>query len=508
MKVVLWLCAALVAGFYIVGPIQDPDLWWHITVGRWILAHTDIPHQDLWGMFSHGQPWRAYSWSNEIIYALAERWWGIQGLLSLKLVLAAALSISLCAVFSKLSKDWFVGLLLGIFACVSCFNHYTLRPQSLIWIVFAWLLLVADNVEREGVKRTSRLALIGLMAVWANTHLSAVLGVGAVLLWVYGSGPLRSGAVRAGHAFLWAFLGTLITPYLGGEWLTFFAKSGHPLEFRAIAEFQPATVTQYSTVFLIVSCLLLAVLVTQRPRILPPGKLILWAGFCIGSLAIVKFLPFAVILTCALIARGYREQRAEGAGQASGRERSALANLMEAVERFRAFVLSIPAEGLSFVFICMSAVSVYKVWKEPLAFEVVPQLAVDFIQKHNLPAPIANIFGHGGYLMYRFSDAEGNPGRPVAIDGRTNLIAKDLWRKYNATYSGKRTWKEYLDIVKPETILWRDDSPLGSLLVAEGIWCEIFSSGPERSKVSVFAKRSYVEAHRDEFPASSCDSKP
>jgi hypothetical protein len=332
------------------------------------------------------------------------------------------------------------------------------------------------------------------MAVWANTHLSSALGVGTVLLWAFGSPFSRTGTERAAYAFSFAFLGTLVTPYLGGEWLTFFAKTGHPLEFRAIAEFQPATVTQYSTVFLIVSCLLLAILASKSTKALSPAKLILWVGFCVGALAVVKFLPFAVILTCGLIARGYREQKADGLPS-----EGALYNLMEGVERFRTFALSIPREGLSFVFLCLSVVNVYKVWKDPLAFEVVPQLAVDFIEKNNLPHPIANIFGHGGYLIYRFSDEAGIPKNLVAIDGRTNLIPKDMWKKYSATYSGKRSWQEYLQEVKPETIMWRDDSPLGSILIAEGEWSEVFSSGPERSRVSVFVKRSFVEANPGKF---------
>src|SRR4051812_11972123 len=112
MSKILWFSFLLCIATYITGPIIDPDLWWHITAGRWILAHATVPNQDYWTMFGVGTPWRAYSWSNEIVYALADRIGGVHGLLVVKYILALSIVFTFAVSFQRLSKDWFVGALL------------------------------------------------------------------------------------------------------------------------------------------------------------------------------------------------------------------------------------------------------------------------------------------------------------------------------------------------------------------------------------------------------------
>ena len=50
----------------------DPDLWWHLAIGNWIIAHGDIPASEHWNRFSIGDPFRAYSWSIEILFSFLE----------------------------------------------------------------------------------------------------------------------------------------------------------------------------------------------------------------------------------------------------------------------------------------------------------------------------------------------------------------------------------------------------------------------------------------------------
>ncbi|MCB0360829.1 MAG: hypothetical protein KDD44_14370, partial [Bdellovibrionales bacterium] len=75
---------------YLVSPLIDPDLWWHLTVGRWILAHQSLPIVDNWNRFALGHSWVAYSWSVEVLYAMAYRFAAEQGLVILKLLSVGA----------------------------------------------------------------------------------------------------------------------------------------------------------------------------------------------------------------------------------------------------------------------------------------------------------------------------------------------------------------------------------------------------------------------------------
>lgn len=492
MQALLWALILIATGIYISGSVTDPDLWWHITVGRWIVSHGSIPSVDYWNMFALGEPWRAYSWSNEVVVALVDGRFGAHGLLTLQFVLAGLLGLSLGLALRSIARDGFIGALLGVFATLACHNHYTLRPQSLVWILFAVLLALADRIQVDGLTKKRGLCLALVMCLWANSHITTALGIGALVLWLF-NGWASIGLIVRTVAV--AFGGTLITPYFGGEWLTFLSKTSHPLQLQAIAEFGPATIMQHSTAFIVIIIALFGACVIRRPQLIEPGKIVLAGGFTIAGLAVVKFLPFAVIVWCALVALAWHRSRSEP---------QILGNLGEGLARLRKLIDTLPYEGLSFVVICTMIVNIYNVWPEPISRTIVPIDAVDFIEKHNLAHPILNDFGRGGYMMYRLSRSDGSIDHPVPIDGRTNVTPKEVWEKAHASFQGTARWEEYLTLVKPETILWRSESPLISILGAQGDWCVVFKSGTPEFGYVVLVKRSVYEARQGEFTSPNC----
>jgi hypothetical protein len=493
MKAVLWLSLMLLAGVYICGPIIDPDLWWHITAGRWILAHQEIPHVDYWNMFGAGKHWRAYSWLVEILFAWTDSRFDVHGLLVIQILMAIGVSFSLFYCLGKISRDWFFGALLGLWATIGCFNHFTLRPQSLVWIYLVWLILLAERIVHGGLTKPRMFGLAFIMMLWANTHLTSVLAVLTVVGWLWTKGNERT-AIKAG---LVCFVGSLLTPYLGGEWITLFMKSGHPFQHQNIAEFQSATIMQYSTAFILIAIMVLLTFLFHRPRSAAPGKLVVAALFLLAGLAIVKFMPFALIYLCAVIAAIWAQESAQ---------RSGLGNLAEAVERLRVVIDKVPREGLSFVVICLSITYIVRPWREPINYDLIPVAAVDFMQDKNLPLPILNDFGRGGYLMYRYSDAAGIPKYLVPIDGRTNVTPPDVFKKFEAALNGKQNWREYFEVVKPESILWPSESPLVSILLEGTSWCRVLTTGDKEVGYSVFVKRSYWESRKDELESTNCPS--
>lgn len=487
MLALFWLLTAVFFGAYICGPVMDPDLWWHITVGKWILAHGSVPRVDHWNLYAAGSPWRAYSWSNEVIFALADGVGGVRGLLGLKLVIAVALSASFGYCLSKIARDWYVGAILGAFGTVACFSHFTLRPQSVVWICFLWLGYCLSRIEREGARAGLLAGCFAIMAVWANSHLTTVLGIGLAVLWL--ARPDRWKLTILTVAV--CFAGTLLTPYLGGEWLTFLSKTGHPLQHSSIVEFKPATILEYSTGFLIVAVSLLAVFLHYSPAALEPAKLVAAAGFVVAGLGVTKFLPFAVMVTLMMAAECWGRARERGAR---------LGNIAEGIERSRAMLAKAPVEGMCFVLICATVVIVSQTWANPLRYSVVPVLAVDYIEDNDLPHPILNTFGNGGYLIYRFSNERGELERRVPIDGRTNVNTHETWVNFSAAFFGKAGWRGFIEQVKPNTILWRRESPFTPLLKACNEWCEVFTTGTLDDGYNVLVRREYFESRPALFP--------
>lgn len=473
---VLWLCLMLLVATHICGPIVDPDLWWHITVGRWIIAHGKVPDLEQWNQFALGQPWRAYSWSVEVLLALVDRHFGDHGLLVLKLCMAIVLTASMMFCLGKIANNWFLGGALGLLATLASHNHFTLRPQTLSWILLIWLIWLADLIDKQGLNRLRAATLFGVMIIWANSNLTSILGVVTVSLWIYRPDRLR----LTGKVVVLMVLATLITPYFGAEWLTFFSKTGHPFKYSSIAEFQAATVLQYSTGFLIIMFALLLLWLHNCPRVLSLAKLLLAFIFVLAALAVIKFIPFACIIIAALTARLWHD---------SLEQRQALGPLADGFTRLELLLGKIAGHGLGFLLFALTIIQVYPVWREPVSQEVVPVQALDFIIENNLPRPLLSDFGRGGYVMYRLSAPDGTLTEPVVIDGRTNVTPPDVMTKFRAAFDGRPNWREFVELANPGTILWRSDSPLTTILVESGEWRSIFKSGSSDRGYQVFVRR-------------------
>jgi hypothetical protein len=501
MKILAWVSLAVLIGTYICIPVGDPDLWWHIVVGRWIVSHKSVPTVDYWNMFSGSNPWRAYSWSHEVIFAWVDRVWGGLGLARLQLILAIVLTALLQWIMGRLARDYSGGAIIGAYSAIACYAHFSLRPQTSVWILFAATLLVSDATAEKGVSKVRLFLLTALGCLWANTHLTAILGVSGAFLWTLqrerGEHNVQRALLSAG-AF---FAGTLLTPYVGGEWLTFFQKSGHTLQFSSIDEFKPAHILQFSTAFILIQVGLLAVVYYTRGKFPAPSRCFLATGMIFAGLTAVKFLPFATISLSALISLWWREAVAAGGDFKSGDNISrGLLLLHQAFNR-----LSFQTIGsLAFFMGCLAAVNISAQSKLPMDQGLVPKDAVDFIQTHRLRGPILNEFSVGGYLMYRFSTPDGEPLLKVPIDGRTNVNAPEIWRMYDDAFAGRPTWKQYIERVQPMTILWRQGSPFASLLELSPDWCRVFAGAAGLDDYAVFIHKEEFTRREGEFTSKDC----
>lgn len=501
MKILAWVSLAVLLGTYICIPVGDPDLWWHIAVGRWIIAHKSVPTIDYWNMFSDDTPWRAYSWSHEVVFAWVDRVWGAVGLARLQLILAITLTASLQWIMGRLARDHFAGALLGAYATIACYAHFSLRPQTSVWIFFAATILAADVIAERGFSKARVLLMVCLGSVWANTHLTAALGVCAAFLWSLqreiGERDVRRAVLVAG-AF---FVGTLVTPYCGGEWLTFLEKSGHTIQFSSIDEFKPAHILQFSTAFIVLQVGFLMTVYYTRHKFPAPSRCLLAGGMIFAGLTAVKFLPFAAIALSALMSMWWRETVSCAASVTPADNISR--GLVMLHQRFSR--LSFQTVGsMAFFMGCLAAVNISARAKYPIDQGLVPKTAIDFIQSHNLRAPILNEFSVGGYVIYRYSSAEGEPGIKVPIDGRTNVNSREIWKLHNDAFEGRGNWREYIERVKPGVILWRQGSPFVSLLDLSPEWCQIFSAGGGPDDYTVFIPREEFAARHGEFKSRDC----
>jgi hypothetical protein len=86
-----------------------------------------------------------------------------------------------------------------------------------------------------------------------------------------------------------------------------------------------------------------------------------------------------------------------------------------------------------------------------------PVDAVRFVQAHNLPGPLFNTYGWGGYLIWTLH-------RPVSIDGRAGLYGDKTVMQNIYTWGATPEWTDDAAIKEARTIVAPIREPLTQLL--------------------------------------------
>src|SRR6267154_2043896 len=75
--------------------LSDCDTGWHIRTGEWILANGWVPMRDMFSFSKPGDPWFAWEWLSDILFAKVNHFGGLQALVIFTMLL-------LCATFGSL----------------------------------------------------------------------------------------------------------------------------------------------------------------------------------------------------------------------------------------------------------------------------------------------------------------------------------------------------------------------------------------------------------------------
>ena len=486
LSVALILLASAQRFSPLFSPIEDPDLFWHIVIGRWILDHGAVPQVEHWNYFGLGQTFRAYSWSSEVIYALVDRHVGLRGLWWLQGLSALGLIAVATFVFRHFSRSWLLTLLAGVLFLVFIDPFTSIRPQLITFILFALIPLIAESIQKNGLKLRYGIFIFLIFLIWSNTHLAMIVGMGYLGGLLFGFSKPRVQATAWALAI--AFLGTLVNPYGLGVWQTFFSKIGHVGLFRGdIAEFQPMTIVFRLFGYYAICAILFVVVALKNKKIARFEIAVTAAFFLLGAYAI-KFLPFTALASLTFILKN-------GADLVEDELVPILQKkLGRAVDRWNNIFASRFGLGalvsLSVLCVVLLAARLIEQAREPFLLEVFPDATLDFIFKNQLPKPILSDFRTGGYLMYRLSDARGHLLHPVAIDGRTNILSPAHTLAYYSMYHGWAGWKAFIERYQPGTIVWPvdGDSPLSRLLIEGDEWCQVFDGNQTVEGYSVFTR--------------------
>ena len=285
--------AALVAAAAVgIDVLQDPDVWWHLRTGQFILNTTSIPHADMYTYTAAGNAQTLASWLAEVIYALIFQF---GGLLAMALFMAAVAWGGFVAL-TKLARlrgvSWIaIAVALVIMARTA---EPVLGTRTQVWS-FAFTccaLYVVERSLRDGGRWPWLLPPMFL--VWANLHggfavtwflLAIVCVVEAVSqrrkLSEISTDHLRTLTLALGVAALAA----CINPF--GPYIWVFAVAGGSGEFnKPITEWQSPNFHDSAMLPLLVVIALLVILPAFSKRLTLRDVVLNATGIVLALLAI------------------------------------------------------------------------------------------------------------------------------------------------------------------------------------------------------------------------------
>ena len=152
----------------------DGDVGRHITVGGYILDSRSIPTRDVFSHTMAGEPLTPHEWLSQVIFALAFRAMGLDGVVLLCAALIASTFTLLYACGARRSGTRLIALGWVMLAAAASSLHWLARPH-----LFTMLLVVlwTDGLERlRRGESTRRWHLPALMLLWVNLHGAFIAG--------------------------------------------------------------------------------------------------------------------------------------------------------------------------------------------------------------------------------------------------------------------------------------------------------------------------------------------
>ena len=373
--------------------LGDPDIYWHVTVGRWIVEHAAFPHVDPFSATFAGTPWIAKEWLSQLILAAAHHVAGWNGVAVLTAAaIAAALGVLTWALLEKLDPIAVLGFVLA--AIVLAAPHLVARPHALALPVM--VLWTAGLVRALDARGAPSLWLLPLMTLWANLHGGFTFGLLLVGACALEAVLVADAADRKAAAWRWIRFGMLaalaacITPYGAESILMTQRILGLGEALALIAEWQPQDFSRFGP---FEACLLGAIgLALYRGLTLPPVRILVVLGLLHMALAHVRSAELLALVAPLFVAKPLAEQLWPGRRD-------------EEAQPLRSVVAGVAA-------VILIATGLMATQTMAPSRQVTPSAAVAALKREKA-GPLLNDYDFGGYLIHA--------GVAPFIDGRSEL---------------------------------------------------------------------------------------
>lgn len=447
-------------------PVADPDFWWHLRTGQWILENGQIPHGDPFSFTNFGKEWTAHEWLSEVIlYGL----YRLGGLPLLIFVFALVITAAFVIVYLRSPGKPFVAVFALLLGALATAPTWGVRPQMFSLLLSSVFLYLLDRYQETGNHRHI-IHLPFMTVLWVNLHAGFALGIFLTGAYIASQGinflkalaakdeEARGAALHRGLTFALAFLACLLAVLVnpnGARMYSYpFETLTSPSMMMFIQEWASPDfhLAEWQPLAWLLLALIAAGILGRKPA--NPAHLLLTivlGYFSLRSMRNVSLFALAAIpLLAAQAAAVFRTGPEVRAANRLGRWLNPLL-----------LALVLLAVGLRFASVALE--------QEQAEAETYPVAAVDWIDENRPEGQIYNTYGWGGYVLWRL------PGYPVYIDGRADLYGDQFIYDYLAVYRAEPGWETTLEAADVGLALLESGSPLAHAMADSPDWQRAFS---------------------------------
>jgi hypothetical protein len=422
------------------GPLDDPDVWWHVRLGRQIITTHSIPRHETWSFAALGHTWTPTAWLSDVVYGATTNAFGWRGLIFLKLIVCVVAALLLWRLIRRAAAGPIPSALAYALTLLPMLAFLRERPQAFSLLFVIWIAAECHRVRRGELIRP--VPFLALQWLWANVHGMWFVGpafvvVAAVSDLVDNGRPAlprlrRHAALGAGAVVLAAC--TPAGPRVALQSVHVVAAT------KLISEWQPTVLWQRLTTTLLLAICLMIVSFTRRTSRATTGTAVWVVAALVFALVAARNVAPAVVLLAIPLA-------------------AALDDLITFRSEARV-PLWVPST-LVVVGLAGSAVSAAS--ESPIDSAQPVRLVHEL---GALPAPrhVLNDYNIGGLITGL------QPRASVAIDGRTDNYDPGYITEYFAALGLHGRWQRMLLRLDPDSAMLSTNSGLTHVLVAEYGW--------------------------------------
>ncbi len=460
----------------------DPDLWWHLRTGQWIVDTGQVPHFDPFSFTRAGHAWVAHEWLSEVVFYELWKHGGAAALIVFSAMVTTA-GFMLLYLRCPGTRHWAAAA--TAFGAWVAAPSWGVRPQMFTFTLASVLLWLLDRGE---VRPRLLFWIPPLFLLWVNLHggfalgpaLLIAYGIGVLLETALGNTPWLEARPILLRALLLLVACLLLVPFnpsgaqlyyypfdtLRSAWMRSFIVEWHSPDFHQAL---------YRPLFLLWLLLLIA-LASSRSR--PKVKMRVLAPLVLTGLAAldaVRHIPIFVLLAIPVLAAALPLAESYATDVSKSTRRGARNNILCFRPVFNVAVIVLMA-----AFALTQWVSLARKQKAKEA-EHFPQAAVAFLQGGDYPRELFVYYDWGGYAIWKLY-----PEYRVFVDGRADLYGDELLgQAMNTVLDLKGGWRDVLDRWKIEALLVPPSCAVVQALLLDPHWQAQFHD----SKAIILLKR-------------------